>query len=163
MTPTLQVSCEILVKYQCFKVSFSLSNIRSKKAVSWHYITVSHVGNTICHHEKKKRKKERKENLQGSEQNVVGAVLNADPNGLPDDRIQFKEVAYPVEQIIFLFTQSPSSRVTRREVANIRILAMFRFQNLMRLKFQQMFRPLCDLYGSSSLFSLKHKLNNIET
>ena len=78
MTPTLQVSCEVLVKYQCFKVSFSLSNIRNKKAVSWHYITVSHVGNTICHHEKKKKKKrekerkERKENLQGSEQNVVG-------------------------------------------------------------------------------------------
>ena len=31
---------------------------------------MSYVGNTICHHEKKK--KERKENLQGSEQNVVG-------------------------------------------------------------------------------------------
>ena len=52
-----------------------MPNIRNKKAVSWHYITVSQVGNTICHHEKKKRKKERKErkeNLQGSEQNVVG-------------------------------------------------------------------------------------------
>ena len=36
---------------------------------------MSYVGNTICHHEKKKKKKERKErkeNLQGSEQNVVG-------------------------------------------------------------------------------------------
>ena len=51
-----------------------MPNIRNKKAVSWHYITVSQVGNTICHHEKKKKKerKERKENLQGSEQNVVG-------------------------------------------------------------------------------------------
>ena len=67
--------------------------------------------------------------------NSIHAVLNADPNGLPGDRIQFKEVAYPVEQIIFLFSQSSSSRVTRREVANIRILAMFRFQNLMSLKF----------------------------
>ena len=38
-----------------------MPNIRNKKAVSWHYITVSQVGNTICHHEKKKkRKKERK-------------------------------------------------------------------------------------------------------
>ena len=34
-------------------------------------ITMSLVGNTICHHEKKKEKK-RKENLHGSEQNVVG-------------------------------------------------------------------------------------------
>ena len=33
-------------------------------------ITMSLVGNTICHHEKKKKK--RKENLHGSEQNVVG-------------------------------------------------------------------------------------------
>ena len=34
---------------------------------------MSYVGNTICHNEKKERKKEkkRKENLQGSEQNVV--------------------------------------------------------------------------------------------
>ena len=32
---------------------------------------MSLVGNTICHHEKKKEKK-RKENLHGSEQNVVG-------------------------------------------------------------------------------------------
>ena len=76
MTPTLQVSCEILVKYQCL-VSFSLSNIRNKKAVSWHYITVSQVGNTILaimkkKRERKKERKERKENLQGSEQNVVG-------------------------------------------------------------------------------------------
>ena len=30
---------------------------------------MSLVGNTICHHEKKKK---RKENLHGSEQNVVG-------------------------------------------------------------------------------------------
>ena len=38
-----------------------MPNIRNKKAVSWHYITVSQVGNTICNHEKKKkRKKERK-------------------------------------------------------------------------------------------------------
>ena len=37
-----------------------MPNIRNKKAVSWHYITVSQVGNTICHHEKKKKKKERK-------------------------------------------------------------------------------------------------------
>ena len=35
---------------------------------------MSYVGNTICHNEKKKQKerKKRKENLQGSEQNVVG-------------------------------------------------------------------------------------------
>ena len=38
---------------------------------------MSDVGNTICHHEKKKNKerkkeKKRKENLQGSEKNVVG-------------------------------------------------------------------------------------------
>ena len=33
---------------------------------------MSLVGNTICHHEKKKKKKKRKENLNGSEQNVVG-------------------------------------------------------------------------------------------
>ena len=34
---------------------------------------MSLVGNTICHHEKKKKKeKKRKENLHGSEQNVVG-------------------------------------------------------------------------------------------
>ena len=37
-----------------------MPNIRNKKAVSWHYITVSQVGNTICNHEKKKKKKERK-------------------------------------------------------------------------------------------------------
>ena len=80
MTPTLQVSCEILVKYQRFKVSFSLSNTRNSKAVNWHYITMSYVGNTIRYvimKKKKKRKKERKEkkrkeNLQESEQNVVG-------------------------------------------------------------------------------------------
>ena len=62
-------------------------------------------------------------------------LFRMDPNGLPSDRIKFKEVAYPIQQIIFLFSQSPSSRVTRREVVNILILAMFRFQNLMRLKF----------------------------
>ena len=34
---------------------------------------MSLVGNTICHHEKKKKKeKKRKENVHGSEQNVVG-------------------------------------------------------------------------------------------
>ena len=33
---------------------------------------MSLVGNTICHHEKKKKEKKRKENLNGSEQNVVG-------------------------------------------------------------------------------------------
>ena len=62
MTPTLQVSCEILVKYQCFKVSFSLSNTRNRKAVNWHYITMSYVGNTIRYviMKKKKKKKERK-------------------------------------------------------------------------------------------------------
>ena len=61
-----------------------MSNIRNKKAVSWHYITMSDVGNTICpnmsswkknkKNKRKQRKKEkkRKENLQGSEQNVVG-------------------------------------------------------------------------------------------
>ena len=54
-----------------------MSNIRIKKAVNWHYITVSHVGNTILvimkkKRERKKERKERKENLQGSEQNVVG-------------------------------------------------------------------------------------------
>ena len=90
MTPTLQVSGEILVKYQCFKVSFSLSNIRNKEAVSWHYITVSHVGNTICHHEKKKERKEEKkekktfrkvnkmsyELTNGSGVNSIHAVLN---------------------------------------------------------------------------------------
>ena len=33
---------------------------------------MSYVGNTICHNEKKKKeRKKRKENLQGSEQNVV--------------------------------------------------------------------------------------------
>ena len=59
---------------------------------------------------KKKKEKKRKENLHGSEQNVVGVkeiaqglilsmLFRMDPNGLPDDRIQFKEVAYPVEQI----------------------------------------------------------------
>ena len=35
---------------------------------------MSYVGNTICHNEKKRKKKERKnrkESLQGSEQNVV--------------------------------------------------------------------------------------------
>ena len=64
MTPTLQVSCEILVKYQCFKVSFSLSNTRNRKAVNWHYTTMSYVGNTIRYvimKKKKERKKERKE------------------------------------------------------------------------------------------------------
>ena len=50
-----------------------MSNTRNRKAVSWHCITMSYVGNTICHNEKKKKKerKKRKENLQGSEQNVV--------------------------------------------------------------------------------------------
>ena len=33
---------------------------------------MSLVGNTICHHKKKKKEKKRKENLHGSEQNVVG-------------------------------------------------------------------------------------------
>ena len=33
---------------------------------------MSLVSNTICHHEKKKKEKKRKENLHGSEQNVVG-------------------------------------------------------------------------------------------
>ena len=35
---------------------------------------MSHVGNTIFHHEKKKKKKKERErdNFQGSEQNVVG-------------------------------------------------------------------------------------------
>ena len=33
---------------------------------------MSLVGNTIFHHKKKKKEKKRKENLHGSEQNVVG-------------------------------------------------------------------------------------------
>ena len=62
---------------------------------------MSYVGNTICHHEKKK--KERKENLQGSEQNVVGVkeiaqgqipsmLFRMDPNGLPGDRKHTSEL-----------------------------------------------------------------------
>ena len=57
-----------------------MSNIRNRKAVSWHYITMSHVGNTIRYviskkknkNERNKKEKKGKENLQGSEKNVVG-------------------------------------------------------------------------------------------
>ena len=47
-----------------------------------------------------------------------------------------------------------------REYSNLGHVQVPKFNDVEVL---QMFRPLCDLYGSSSLFSLKHKLNNIET
>ena len=68
---------------------------------------MSHVGSTICHHEKKKKRK--KENLQGSEQNVVrvkeiaqgkipSMLFRMDPNGLPirSSRLYFCLVSHPL-------------------------------------------------------------------
>ena len=49
-----------------------MPNIRNKKAVSWHYITVSQVGNTICNHEKKKKKKRKKERKKREKRKPLG-------------------------------------------------------------------------------------------
>ena len=49
-----------------------MPNIRNKKAVSGHYITVSQVGNTIGNHEKKKKKKRKKERKKREKRKPLG-------------------------------------------------------------------------------------------